>query len=117
MTNIFVFGSNMAGRHGRGAALYARKHCGAVYGQAYGLQGTSFAIPTKDAALRSLPLDAIRRWVDQFLDFAAENAALTFEVTPIGCGLAGYTPEEVAPMFWAVPGNVILPGVFKKALR
>jgi hypothetical protein len=66
---IFVFGSNLAGRHGKGAALYARQHHGAIYGQGVGLQGSSYAIPAKDEHLRSLPLEAIRRHVDDFKRF------------------------------------------------
>src|SRR5580658_5817655 len=94
---VFVFGSNLAGRHGKGAALYARQHHGAVYGQGIGLQGRSYAIPTKDVRLRTLPLDEIRRHVDDFNRFAAANPGMTFEVTPIACGLAGYHPTDIAP--------------------
>jgi hypothetical protein len=117
MTKVFVFGSNLAGRHGRGAALWARKHRGAVYGQGYGPQGDSFAIPTKDAALRTLDLPAIETWVGSFLRFAAVRPSVTFEVTPIGCGLAGYTPEQIAPMFKDAPANVELPEEFLVVLR
>src|SRR5437870_4357129 len=91
---IFVFGSNLAGRHGKGAALHARKHHGAIYGQALGLQGSSYAIPTKDSYLFTLPLHIINIYVDVFLAFAAANPNLTFQVTPIGCGLAGYKPAQ-----------------------
>lgn len=110
-TSIFVFGSNLAGRHGKGAALYARKHCGAIYGQGWGLQGTSFAIPTKDENLKTLPLSEIKVWVDRFIDFASKNN-LHFNLTPIGCGLAGYSPEDIAPMFKDAPPNVVKPKEF-----
>lgn len=106
---IFVFGSNLAGRHGKGAALTAIRNYGAVYGQGYGIQGNSFAIPTKDAELRTLPLNKIIRYVEQFLRFAELNPNMTFEVTRIGCGLAGYEDEDIAPMFTKAPSNCILP--------
>lgn len=114
---VFVFGSNLAGRHGKGAALHALKHCGAVYGQGVGLQGNSYAVPTKDERLVSLPLSVINRYVGEFLWFAEQHPELVFEVTPIGCGLAGYQPCHVAPMFAVVPANVILPDAFLEALR
>jgi hypothetical protein len=112
MRTIFVFGSNLAGRHGKGAALYAREHHGAVYGQGVGLQGSSYAIPTKDAQIKTLPLDQIRRHVDDFKAFSSSRPDLVFQVTAIGCGLAGYTPADIAPMFRNAPGNCTLPEVF-----
>jgi hypothetical protein len=114
---IFVFGSNLAGRHGKGAALYARQHHGAVYGRGMGLQGNSYAIPTKDARLNSLPLDEIRRYVDEFKAFASAHPEMIFQVTAIGCGLAGYTPEKIAPLFREGPGNCILPPKFADAFN
>jgi hypothetical protein len=116
-SRIFVFGSNLAGRHGKGAALHARQHCGAIYGQGIGLQGRSYAIPTKDGRLNTLPLPVIRRHVEQFRAFAARHPELTFEVTAIGCGLAGYTPEEIAPLFRDAPANCVLPDAFQRCLR
>ena len=112
MTNVFVFGSNLAGRHGKGAALFARKHHGAIYGQGEGLQGESYAIPTKDARLHTLPLDEIRSYVDRFLCFATEHSNMSFNVTAVGCGLAGYTPAQIAPMFVNAPNNCRLPADF-----
>lgn len=106
---VFVFGSNLAGRHGRGAALHARQHFGAVYGQGVGRQGNSYAIPTKDYGIKTLPLDRIRPYVADFLEYARRHPSLTFQVTRIGCGLAGYTDEEIAPMFSGAPNNCILP--------
>jgi hypothetical protein len=105
---VFVFGSNLAGRHGKGAALYARQHHGAIYGLGEGLQGDSYAIPTKDASLRTLPLETIRAHVDAFLTFARQSDRV-FEVTRIGCGLAGYTDAQIAPMFASAPENCVLP--------
>lgn len=106
---IFVFGSNLAGRHGKGAALFARQHHGAVYGKHVGLQGDSYAIPTKDANLKPLRLNVIHMYVIGFKEFAAQHPELTFEVTRIGCGLAGYTDAEIAPMFANAPINCNLP--------
>ena len=103
--NVFVFGSNLAGRHGAGAAKFAREHHGAVYGQGVGFQGSSYAIPTKDRTLALLPLDRIAFYVNEFTDFAIAHPEMKFQVTPIGCGLArgNETREErvreIAPLF------------------
>ena len=107
--SIFVFGSNTAGRHGKGAALEAVQRHGAIYGKGVGLQGRSYAIPTKDASIRTLPLIKINQYVQQFIKFAEENPKLEFFVTRIGCGLAGYTDEQIAPMFKDAPLNCVLP--------
>lgn len=96
---IFVFGSNEAGRHGKGAAKQALDKFGAKYGQGYGIQGSSFAIPTKDTKLQILPLDRIGLYINDFIEWATYNSANTFYVTEIGCGLAGYKPKEIAPFF------------------
>lgn len=119
MTMIFVFGSNLAGRHGKGAALDARNKHGAVYGQGVGMQGNSYAIPTKDENLRTLPLSVISGYVNQFLQFAMMNPHQEFQVTPIGCGLAGYKPSQIAPMFHRAlqMNNVHLPPSFMKVLK
>lgn len=109
MSNVFVFGSNLAGRHGKGAALYARQHHGAVYGQGSGLQGNSYGIPTKGRSLQTLPLEVIEMYVKDFLKFATDHPELTFEVTRIGCGLAGYNDWQIAPMFKGAPSNCNLP--------
>lgn len=106
---IFVFGSNLAGRHGAGAALYARQHHGAIYGQGVGRQGSAYAIPTKDEHLLALPVFAIAAHVLNFLDYARAHPELTFNVTRIGCGLAGYTDSEIAPLFANAPANCQLP--------
>lgn len=109
---IFVFGSNLAGRHGKGAALHALRNCGAVYGVGYGLTGAAYAIPTKDKFLRSLTLPEIRYYVDRFKDFARHRPDLMFKVTAIGCGLAGYKPDQIGPMFKGSPDNCQLPPEF-----
>ena len=81
---IFVFGSNLAGRHGRGAALAAVKHHKAKYGQGVGLQGNAYAIPTKDENLRILPLDIVKKHIEDFIGFAAAHPKMTFNVTEVG---------------------------------
>lgn len=115
-TRIFVFGSNLAGRHGKGAALWALQHHGALYGQGIGLQGNSYGIPTKDERLHRLSLPRIRSYVEEFKIFAGRHSHLEFTITPIGCGLAGYEPIDVAPMFKDSPANCILPAEFIMAL-
>lgn len=106
---IFVFGSNLAGRHGKGAALYAKNFHGAKYGVGVGRTGNSYAIPTKDERIRTLPLAQIAKYVAEFLDYAREHQHLEFEVTKIGCGLAGYSEHEIKPMFSNAPINCHLP--------
>lgn len=113
---IFVFGSNLAGRHGKGAALWARKYRGAIYGQGSGLQGNAYGIPTKDRRLRVLPLEVIGGHVRDFLDFARRSPHMCFQVTPVGCGLAGYEPSQIAPFFECAPDNVSLPASFLAVL-
>ena len=107
--DIFVFGSNLSGRHGRGAALLARTHHGAVDGKGVGLHGNSYAIPTKDHALRPMPLEQIAHYVRQFVEFAAAHPELAFQVTRVGCGLAGYSDQQMAPLFAGAPQNCQLP--------
>ena len=107
--DIFVFGSNLAGRHGAGAALFAKKHHGAIYGQGIGLQGQSYGIPTKGNQLQILPISAIQHHVKVFIDFASAHPEHTFNVTRIGCGLAGYTDAQIAPLFRGAPINCNLP--------
>jgi hypothetical protein len=124
-TVIFVFGSNLAGRHGAGAALAAARQWGAGYGCGVGLQGHSYAIPTKDGRDRSiplsdprqtLPLDVITGHVATFIAFARLHPEWTFRVTPIGCGLAGHKPADIAPMFRDAPENCQLPPEFLREL-
>lgn len=113
---IFVFGSNYAGRHGKGAALTALKKFGAGTMVSEGLMGKSYGIPTKDAHLRPLRLVIIGASVLRFLTFSRLHPELRFLVTPIGCGLAGYKPKDIAPFFRNAPGNVILPASFVAVL-
>ena len=114
---IFVFGSNLSGRHGAGAALYARKYFGAHYGVPEGLQGQSYAIPTKDRQINTLPISEISKYIVTFLQFASDNPQLRFLLTEIGCGLAEYTPKEIAPLFANHTENVIFPESFLSALN
>jgi hypothetical protein len=114
---VFVFGSNLAGRHGKGAALTAKRFFGAVDGVGIGFSGHSYALPTKDARIETLPLSAIEEQVERFLAFAAETPSLEFMVTRVGCGLAGYSDGEISALFWKhnVPVNVHLPGIWLAA--
>ena len=105
LNKIFVFGSNLAGVHGAGAARFAVLNHGAIYGQAEGLQGSSYGIATKDEWLRTRGLIEIEKSVRRFLDFAGEHPELTFDITPIGCGLAGYRRDQIRPMFEGMPSN------------
>ena len=114
---VFVFGSNLAGRHGAGAARFAQAWRGAVAGQGIGPHGMSYAIPTKDASLKTLPLDHIHQSVTDFLVYAEAHLKLKFQVTRIGCGLAGYTDDVVAPLFFDAPDNCYLPGVWESRRR
>lgn len=96
---IFVFGSNLSGRHGKGAAKQALTW-GAIWGQGAGLQGRTYGIPSKNASItRTLSVKEIKPFVDDFIQFAKDNQNLIFIVTEIGCGLANLTPKEIAPLF------------------
>lgn len=110
---VFVFGSNLGGFHAGGAARVAVDKFGAVWGQGVGLQGQSYAIPTMHGGV-----DVIKPYVDEFIAFAREHNELKFLVTPIGCGIAGFTVEEIAPLFADAidDENIILPEGFVKVL-
>lgn len=109
---IFVFGSNRAGVHGAGAAAFAHQHHGAQFGVGEGLTGNSYALPTCDHHVRPLTLDQIRFHVDRFIDFASKNPRLQFQVTRVGCGIAGYRDAQIAPFFVTAPDNVWLPSAW-----
>lgn len=114
---IFVFGSNTSGRHGKGAAKQAMRW-GAKYGQASGLQGRTYGIPTVNATITGkLTIHRINVYVQEFIKFAKEHPELHFLVTAVGCGLAGWTAVEIAPLFLeaTVMENVSLPREFWKA--
>jgi hypothetical protein len=109
----FVFGSNEAGRHGSGAAKTALKW-GAVYGQGHGHFGQTYALPTKDYYVKTLDLEAIAIYVDRFFRYIRLRPDLIFLVSAVGCGLAGYQPSDIAPLFLKreLPDNVWLPQSF-----
>ena len=106
---VFVFGSNLEGMHGGGAARIAHKSFGAVWGQGVGLQGQSYGIPTMHGGV-----ETIAPYVDEFIEFAKAHPELHFYVTRIGCGIAGFKDEEIAPLFTKAIGmeNVSLPKSF-----
>lgn len=116
---IFVFGSNEAGVHGAGAARLAKEKFGAIFGKGSGIQGQSFAIPTKNKYIEQHSLNVINIYVNLFITYASKHPELTFYVTMIGCGLAGYTPEDIAPMFKDALeyDNIILPERFYNVLQ
>ena len=105
---IFVFGSNIQGSHGGGAAWYAYKQFGAEWGVGEGLTGRTYALPTMEGPT------SLKHAVDHFIACAKQHPELTFLVTAVGCGIAGYRPDEVAPLFKEATslGNVYLPQIF-----
>ena len=117
----FVFGSNEGGLHGAGAARHAYDNEGAVWGQGFGHYGNSFAIPTKGvfksngrlAVGNTLPMAKIESYVKMFLSYAEQNPSLSFQVTRIGCGLAGLYDADVAPMFKGAPSNCFFDTAWK----
>ena len=110
---IFVFGSNLHGQHGGGAARVAYEQFGAVWGQGVGLYGKTYAIPTMYGGV-----DMIKPYVDEFIAFARLHPELKFLVTRIGCGIAGFTDEEMAPLFAEASSvtNIFLPESFYNVL-
>lgn len=111
---VFVFGSNLAGIHAGGAARVARERFGAIMGQGEGMQGQSYAIPTMQG-----DVDTIKPYVDRFIELAREWDQTTFYVTRIGCGIAGFKDEEIAPLFDEALDlyNIRLPKSFVDIIR
>lgn len=109
---VFVFGSNLPGIHGKGAAAHAARWFGAARGVGEGLAGQSYAIPTKRAPSESLSLDEVAQSVCRFKEFAQSNPDRRFLVTRVGCGLAGFSDRQIAPLFLDAPENCLLPGVW-----
>ena len=103
---IFVFGSNLQGAHAGGAARIAYNNFGAIWGQGVGLQGQSYGIPTMQGGV-----ETVRPYVNEFIQFAKDHPELTFLVTRIGCGIAGFTDAEMAPLFEKAHNieNIVLP--------
>ena len=110
---IFVFGSNLSGMHGGGAALIAYRKFGAIWGKGVGLQGQSYGIPTMQGGV-----ETIAPYVDEFIAFAREHGELRFLVTRIGCGIAGFDAEDIAPLFREAMNveNICLPRDFWEVL-
>ena len=110
---IFVFGSNMAGTHAGGAAKTAHLHFGAMKGVGRGWSGQSFAIPTMNEHLQQMPLSQIQHYIDDFKIYTKNHPKSKYFVTSVGCGVAGYKVEEIAPMFKGISHNVIFPASFR----
>jgi hypothetical protein len=122
MTKILVFGSNLAGKHSKGAALHARFHYGAEFGVGFGRTGNAYAIPTKGYRLEILPLSVVESYVKLFIMYANAHPELDFEMTEIGCGLARGNKTrderraEIAPLFKEAPNYVVMPEGWKPFL-
>lgn len=115
---VFVFGSNLSGYHGGGAARAAHEHYGAEWGVAEGMTGQSYALPTvKENIAGPLSLDAIRLGVSKFLAHASANPETEFLVTRVGCVLAGHKDADIAPMFSSAPDNCSLPDTWREILE
>lgn len=102
---IFVFGSNLAGVHGGGAARHAYVTQCARWGLGFGPSGNAYAIPTKDRSILTMPIEEIAPYINDFLEYARSNSLTEFFVTRIGCGLAGYSDSDIAPLFRGAPDN------------
>ena len=113
-TEIFVFGSNRAGVHGAGAALDARRFYGAEHGIGEGMTGCCYALPTRNTPRSSMALAEVGEAVSRFLGFARKHEELSFRLTRVGCGLAGFRDEDIAPLFFPASPNVILPGRWQR---
>jgi hypothetical protein len=112
--NVFVFGSNLAGRHGAGAAYQAAQYWGAVEGVGSGRTGMAYALPTKTRSLKPLALESIEFNCLLFCCYAEEHPELRFLVTDVGCGLAGFKDAQIKPFFKDAPVNCLLPEGWRK---
>lgn len=110
---VFVFGSNLAGQHSAGAARTALEHFGAVMGVGRGWSGQSYAIPTMNEHLQQMPLSQIQHYIDDFKIYTKNHSKNKYFITSLGCGIAGYKVEEIAPMFKGISRNVIFPQSFR----
>ena len=113
---VFVFGSNLAGIHGAGAAAFAEYWYGAKRGVGRGMTGNSYAIPTKDKEFNVRSVTEIRQDIMEFLEYATQHIDMKFFVTRIGCGYAGYVNEQIAPMFHGAPENCMFDEQWKEFL-
>lgn len=116
---VFVFGSNEGGIHGAGAAAIAHKKFGATWGVAAGPTGQCYAIPTKDKNIKTLPLERIEVYINAFLVYAKKHQEKKFLLTKVGCGLAGYSENEIAALLKGkvIPENVVVPESFWKIIK
>lgn len=116
---VFVFGSNLSGIHGAGAARLAKDKFGAIYGQGEGLQGNAYALPTKDININTLKIEQIKEHVDKFIEVVKSNPNKLFLLTEVGCGLAGYKPRNIAPLFLNIMhlDNIRIPSTFYNILK
>lgn len=114
---IFVFGSNLKGIHGKGAALTAKLHHGAIQGIGEGLMGQSYALPTKHTPTVPMQLFVVRNSVKRFISFAESRPDLEFQVTQVGCGLGGHSPFHVAPMFLKAPPNCLFDDAWRPRME
>lgn len=114
---VFVFGSNLEGVHGKGAARYARDYLGAEHGCGEGPTGAAYALPTKRKPYETMELREVERSVARFLQHAASNLDTLFRVSRVGCSNAGFTDDQIAPLFDDAPANCLLPGVWLRRRR
>lgn len=114
---VFVFGSNLAGIHGAGAAKQAYLKFGARMGHGIGLTGSSYAIPTKDQDLNTMKLESIKPYIERFKKFTLEHPNVEFFITRVGCGLAGYKDKEMAPLFRGCGSNCSFPEQWEYFLK
>lgn len=114
---VFVFASNLSGRHTAGDALTALRKHGAVYGRSVGLQGRSYAIPVRDENEKLLAVPIIGRYVEAFLRFAVIHKEFVFHVTPVACRSEEYRDEQIAPLFLGAPANCRLPRKWQRYLK
>ncbi|MBU3848099.1 MAG: hypothetical protein H9855_14240 [Candidatus Acinetobacter avistercoris] len=110
---VFVFGSNLAGTHAGGAAKTALLHFGAIKGVGRGWSGQSYAIPTMNEHLQQMPLSQIQHYIEDFKIYTKNHPKIKYFITSLGCGVAGYKVEEIAPMFKGISKNVIFPASFR----
>jgi len=113
---VFVFGSNLAGVHGAGAAKQAVKY-GARHGHGVGLNGRTYAIPTKDHDIKTMPLNLIKPYIERFVKFTNEHSKVKFFITRVGCGLAGYKDADIVPLFRGCSGNCSFPEQWETYLK
>lgn len=114
--SLFVFGSNLAGRHGGGSARYAHDNLGAEWGVYSGVTGQCYAVPTVDSNIMPLPLELVEFYVDKLIEYAWEHNRITFFCTKVGGGIAGFADEQIAPLFSNAPPNFDFPEEWKQYL-